>query len=105
MTGTIVQSMHQNEPESEILNRLKQCLRDLRGCSPVGWELILNRKQSTEESFETYAEKMFEQKNIYAVKWKPCVKWKTDRFVNDTDIMLCTVTLLFWLFPSPQFMK
>ena len=60
MTGTIVQSMHQNEPESEILNRLKQCLRELRGCSAVGWELILNRKQSTEESFETYAENMFE---------------------------------------------
>jgi hypothetical protein len=60
MTGTIVQPMYHNEPESEIFNRLKQCLRDLRGCSPIGWELIFNRKQSSEESFETYAENMFE---------------------------------------------
>lgn len=31
----------------------------MRGCSPFGWELIFNRKQSTEESFETCAGNMF----------------------------------------------
>jgi len=31
MTAPIVQSMYQNEPECEIFNRLKHCLRYLRG--------------------------------------------------------------------------
>lgn len=58
--GTIIQPIHPNESESEILNRLKLCLCDLRGKSPAEWELIYNRKQNIAESFETYAENLFE---------------------------------------------
>lgn len=59
MTGTIIQPIHPNKSDSENLNRLKQCLCDLRGKSLVGWELIFNWKQDITESFEKYAENMF----------------------------------------------
>ena len=48
-----------NETDENIFERLKQALLDLRGPTQADWSKILEIKQASNESFETYAERLW----------------------------------------------
>ncbi len=57
-SGNIMNRVN-DETDEGIYERLEQALLDMRGLSHAGWSKILEIKQAGNESFETYAERLW----------------------------------------------
>ncbi len=57
-SGNIMNRVN-DETDERIYERLKQALLDMRGPSHADWSKILEIKQASNESFETYAERLW----------------------------------------------
>ena len=54
------------EEDSDVLERLKQALIEVRGPTHTAWGVILNLKQEREEPFETFARRLWTVFNEYS---------------------------------------